>query len=82
MLSELDIWRAANLLICQHGAGAELEAPKRADLMLDRGDDEGGLLWSRIRLAVEALQAPRGGEPNSRNARSETHPAPQPRLHN
>jgi hypothetical protein len=29
---------------------------KRADLMLDRGDDDGRLLWARIRLAIEALQ--------------------------
>lgn len=39
MVSDLDIWRAANLLIRKHGANAELEAAKRADLMLDRGDD-------------------------------------------
>lgn len=41
MVSDLDIWRAANLLIRRHGANAELEAAKCADLMLDRGDDEG-----------------------------------------
>ena len=41
MVSDLDIWRAANLLIRKHGADAELEAAKRADLMLDRGDDDG-----------------------------------------
>jgi len=64
MIPEIDIWRAANLLIRKHGADAELEAARRADLMLDRGDDEGRLLWARIRLAVEALQAPRRGEPN------------------
>ena len=56
MISEIDIWRAANLLIRKHGANAELEAAKRADLMLDRGDDEGRLLWSRIRRAVEAYR--------------------------
>jgi len=31
MISELDIWRAANLLICRHGPDAELEAAKRAE---------------------------------------------------
>jgi hypothetical protein len=51
--------RAFNLLIRKHGAAAELEAAKRADLMLDRGDDDGRLLWMRIRRAVETLQAPR-----------------------
>ena len=57
MVPETDIWRAANLLIRRHGANAELEAAKRADLMLDRGDDGGRLLWMRIRRAVEDLQA-------------------------
>ena len=41
MISDLDIWRAANLLIRKHGADAELEAARLQDLMLDRGDDEG-----------------------------------------
>jgi hypothetical protein len=34
MISNLDIWRAANLLIQKHGADSELEAAKHADLML------------------------------------------------
>lgn len=37
-VSDLDIWRAANLLIRQYDADAEIEAARRADLMLDRGD--------------------------------------------
>jgi hypothetical protein len=63
-VSDLDIWCAANLLIRKHGADAELEAAKRADLMLDRGDDDGRLLWARIRRAIEALQTPRRGRLN------------------
>ena len=62
MISDLDIWRAANLLIRKHGADAELEAAKRADLMLDRGDDEGQLLWRRIKRAIGALQGPPSGK--------------------
>jgi hypothetical protein len=42
MVSNLDSWRAANLLIRQHGVEAELEAARLQDLMLHRGDDEGG----------------------------------------
>jgi hypothetical protein len=61
LIPEIDIWRAANLLIRKHGANAELEAAECADLMLDCGDDDGRLLWMRIRRAIEALQAvPRG----------------------
>ena len=37
VISELDIWRAANLLIRRHGAHAELEAARLQGLMLDRG---------------------------------------------
>jgi hypothetical protein len=61
MVSNLDIWRAANLLIREHGADADLEAARLEDLMLDRGDDEGRLVWVRIRRAIEALQAPPTG---------------------
>ena len=64
MVSNLDIWRAANLLIREHGADAELEAARLQDLMLDRGDDEGRRVWARIRRAIEALRAPRSGKPN------------------
>jgi hypothetical protein len=64
MTSDLDVWRAAHLLIRNHGANAELEAAKRADVMLDRGDEDGRLLWARIRRAIEALQAPSSGRPN------------------
>ena len=41
MISDLDIWRAAHLLIRWHGADAELEAARLQDLMLDRGDERG-----------------------------------------
>jgi hypothetical protein len=58
VISDLDVWRAANLLIRKHGAEAELEAARLQDLMLDRGDDEGRLVWVRIRRTIEALQAP------------------------
>jgi hypothetical protein len=61
VVPEIDIWRAANRLIRRHGADAELETAKRADLMLDRGDDDGRLLWAQIRRAIEALQAPLAG---------------------
>ena len=58
MISDLDVWRAANLLIRQHGADAEIQAARRADLMLERGDLDKHSLWKRIRRAVVELQAP------------------------
>jgi hypothetical protein len=57
MISDLDIWRAANLLIRQHGADAELVAASRADEMLARGDLDGQLVWKRIRSAIAELHA-------------------------
>jgi hypothetical protein len=46
------IWRAANLLIQQHGAAAELEATRRAEAMLKRGDYYGQRLWVEIRRGI------------------------------
>ena len=54
---DIDIWRAANLLINQHGENAEIVAAQRADLMLERGDPEGRLVWLRIKRAIVELQA-------------------------
>jgi hypothetical protein len=64
VLSDLDIWNGANLLIRQHGADAELEAARLHDLMLERGDDEGCHVWARILGAIEALQAQPAGRLN------------------
>ena len=64
MISDLDIWRAANLLIRRHGEDAEIEAAKRADQMLERGDLDGQVVWKRIRRAIVELQAPAKGPLN------------------
>ena len=61
MISDLDIYRAANLLIARHGADAGIEAARLIDTMLDRGDHEGRLVWLRIKRAIAALEAPREG---------------------
>ena len=57
VMREIDIWRAANLLIKQHGTDAEIEAAKLADLMLGRGDGQGYLLWLRIKRAIVEWRA-------------------------
>jgi hypothetical protein len=38
MPSDLDIYRAAHLMMHEHGGDAELEAATRANRMLQRGD--------------------------------------------
>lgn len=64
MLPDRDIWRAANLLIREHGDGAEFVAARHADEMLDRGDVEGESVWLRIRRAIVEMQATPAGKPN------------------
>ncbi len=64
MLSDLDLWRAANVLIKRYGDGAATEAAMRADEFLDQGIIDGKQLWMRIMRTIEELQRerPRGGE--------------------
>lgn len=57
MVSEIDIWRAANLLIKQHGESAASYAERHADEMLRRGDVDGSAVWCRIFAAIEELSA-------------------------
>jgi hypothetical protein len=64
MISDRDIWRAANLLIRKHGADAEIVAARRADEMIERGDLDGQLVWLRITRAIVELQAAVVGKPN------------------
>ncbi len=55
MTSDLDIYRAANELIKQHGEAADIEAAMRADERLAAGDMEGEAVWIRIVNAIEEL---------------------------
>jgi len=61
MISDLDIYRAANLVIKRHGPDAVIEAARMVDRMLELGDPEGRALWQRIRHAIEVLQADPNG---------------------
>ncbi len=46
MIPDLDLYRAANVLVKQHGEYAPIHAAMRADAMLEKGDFRG---WSRQR---------------------------------
>jgi len=59
MIPDLDIWRAANLLIREYEDDAEIVAARRADEMLERCDRDGQLVWHRIKQAIVELQAVR-----------------------
>ncbi len=55
MIADLNIYRAANELIEQHGEAADIEAAMRADERLAAGDMEGRAVWLRIVKAIEEL---------------------------
>ena len=65
MISDLDIFRTASLLVKQHGTEATIHAAIHADAMLDKGDLDGQRVWLRILRAVKDLlhARPSGGEP-------------------
>ncbi len=56
MITDLEIYRAANQLVKRHGQDAEFEAAMRADAMIERGDPEGLAVWKRILRAIDELQ--------------------------
>jgi hypothetical protein len=56
MIHEIDIWRAAHLLIEQHGEDAEFHAEQRALGMVERGDEEGEAAWREIIVAIDELR--------------------------
>ena len=56
MISDIDIWRSANVMVKRYGEDAALEAAKRADELLEAGDVDGCTVWKRIVAAVEDLQ--------------------------
>lgn len=57
MVPDGDIWRAATLLIRQHGENAEIVATQRAQELWAREDHEGRAVWLRIKRAIVDLQS-------------------------
>jgi hypothetical protein len=55
MITELDIYRSARVLIDQHGEDAPIWAAQKADAMLESGNLDGKRLWLKILKAVEDL---------------------------
>jgi hypothetical protein len=55
VISELEIWRAANLLLKRYGDKARTEGTARADALAEAGDREGAAVWRRITEAVAQL---------------------------
>jgi hypothetical protein len=55
VISELEIWRAANLLLKRYGDKAGAEGSARADALAAAGDCEGEAVWGRITHTVAQL---------------------------
>lgn len=53
MISDIDIYRTANVLVKQHGEDAATHAAMSADAMLEKGDMDGYAIWKRILKAVK-----------------------------
>lgn len=56
MTTDLDIYRAAKMLVDRHGEGVGAEALWRADALAAKGDTEGESTWLRTWDAVRELQ--------------------------
>ena len=63
-VDDIDIFRAAALLIKEHGDEASIHAAMKADAMLQRRDMDGRAVWKRIVNAINDMkrETPRPGE--------------------
>ena len=52
----IDIYRAANLFIKQHGDEAAIFAAQQADACLEKGDLDGKVVWLAVIEAIKELQ--------------------------
>ena len=57
MISELDIWISARVVIDEYGEDAPIHTAQRADEILEEGDLDGLAVWKRILRAVDELLA-------------------------
>ena len=55
MIPEIDIWRAASLMLKRYGEKAFEESSTRADELAADGDHDGAVTWRRIADAVMQL---------------------------
>ena len=55
MIPEIDIWRAAKLMLKRYGEKAVEESTIRAHELAAAGDDNGTAIWRQITTAVAQL---------------------------
>jgi hypothetical protein len=61
VISDLDIFRSANLWLGQHGDAAIAEARRRVAELQAAGQRDGAGVWLRIILAIETMTLPPTG---------------------
>ena len=64
MTPDLDLYRAASVIMKRYGEDAPIHAAMLADAMLEGGDLDGLAMWKRILKAIEELRRaePKPGE--------------------
>ena len=60
-IDDIDIYRAAKLLIEEHADEAAITAIKHATKMLDDGDVNGYAVWKRTMRAIEQMESTKPG---------------------
>ncbi|HZT50766.1 MAG TPA: hypothetical protein VFA22_02475 [Stellaceae bacterium] len=55
-IADTAIWRAANLLLAEHGQDAVVIVAQRLDELLQRGDTKAEGVWRSIAAAIEELR--------------------------
>jgi hypothetical protein len=55
VIPEINVWRAANLMLKHYGNEAEAESARRADELWEVGDAAGVAVWRRVMGAVRHL---------------------------
>jgi len=56
MTDEIDIYRAAKVIIGEHGDEAALHASMMADKLLEKGDVVAASMWKLILAKIDELQ--------------------------
>ena len=63
MISDLEVWRAAVVMVSRHGDSAGLEAETRVEELGARGALQAQAAWLRICRAIAELQKVTAGGP-------------------
>lgn len=56
-MDDFEIWRAAREMRKRYGKDAAPQAAKRADRMLDQGNQVGFRVWERVIAAIKELES-------------------------